>query len=55
MRLKCVCKCGQENYNLGDWVSHWKYGIARPEKFLGRHPRLRAIYLFLQTKIYITR
>lgn len=55
MRLKCVCKCGLENYNAGDWVSHWKYGIKRPHLFLGNWPKLRAVYLFLFTEISIVR
>lgn len=45
------CKCGLENYNKEDWLAHWKHGIKRPPVFLGNHPKLRAIYLFLTTKI----
>ena len=54
MRLKCVCKCGLENYTLEDWIAHWKYGEARPHlRPFGNYPKLRAIYLFLFTKLEI--
>ncbi len=54
MQVRYICKCGLENYNREDWLAHWKYGIKRPEKFLGKHPKLRAIWLFLTTEVRIT-
>ena len=51
MRLQCVCKCGLENYNFQDWIAHWKHGIPRPDLFLGKWPKLRALYLFAMTTI----
>ena len=53
MRLRYICGCGLENYSLEDWLSHWKHGIIRPHLFLGEHPKLRAIYLFLVTRISV--
>ena len=51
MRLRCKCPCGLENYNLEDWLSHWKYGVPRPHLFLGRWPKVRAIHNLLMTRI----
>jgi len=55
MRLKCTCKCGLENYTLGDWLAHWKYGEPRDVKPFGDKPKLRAIWLFLNTKLEIVK
>lgn len=43
------------NYRLDDWLAHWKYGVPRENIFLGKWPKIRAIYLFLFTKISIER
>ena len=54
MYVRYICGCGGENYCLYDWIAHWKYGQKRYDKgFLGRHPKLRAVWLFLQTRIEI--
>ena len=50
-----MCPCGLENYDLEDWLAHWKYGLvmrnSRFGPFLGKHPKLRAIWMFLNTRI----
>lgn len=54
-KIRCICKCGLENQGLQDWTAHWKYGIKRPQvKPFGNYPKLRAIYLFLFTRISIS-
>lgn len=52
-RLKPVfiCKCGLENMSFQDWIAHWKYGEKRPISPFGQYPKIRAIWLFLQTRI----
>ena len=60
MRVRFVCKCGLENYTKGDWLCHWKYGeeIENPShspKWLGRYPKLRAVYLFLNTSVKVSK
>lgn len=54
MRIRYICKCGLENYTMSDWTAHWKYGLPKPQ-FLGQYPKLRAVYLFLFTKLEIVR
>ena len=51
MRIRCICPCGLENQNMQDWLAHWKDGIKRKDKFLGNYPKLRAIWMFLNTDI----
>ena len=51
-KINFKCGCGSDNYNMEDWLSHWKYGTKRGEKFFDRHPKLRAIKHFLNTRIY---
>lgn len=52
MRVRFICKCGLENHNLNDWTAHWKYGIVRnDDNWYDKYPKIRAIYLFLFTKI----
>lgn len=51
MKMQCMCPCGLDNRTRADWVAHWKYGIPRPNLFLGRWPKVRAIWLFLNTRI----
>lgn len=53
IKYRCMCKCGLENYTVEDWLAHWKYGIPRPVTPFGKWPKIRAIYLFLTTRIYI--
>ena len=54
MNIKMTCGCGLVNYNLDDWTSHWKYGVVQNNgTFLGNHPKIRAIWYFLNTKIEI--
>lgn len=54
MRIRYICKCGLENYTFGDWTAHWKYGIVRSDdNWMFKYPKLRAIYLFLFTKIEV--
>lgn len=51
--FKFTCPCGLENYNREDWLSHYKHGIPRDVKPFGKYPKIRAIWLFLNTKITI--
>ena len=59
MKVRYVCKCGSYNFNLEDWLSHWRYDgilecdemIAKYGKFLCQHPKLRAVYMFLLTRV----
>lgn len=66
MKIEFYCKCGLQNYCLGDWTAHWKYGIVKGKYWFGRglskapdwlknYPKLRAIYFFLLTEIRFVR
>lgn len=54
MKLHFICGCKLENYDLEDWLAHWKHGEVREQSFLGKWPKLRAVWLFLNTKIQIS-
>lgn len=46
MKIQFRCACCQVNYNLEDWISHWKYGLKGKK---------HAVKLFLLTKIELVK
>jgi hypothetical protein len=44
IRIQVICGCGATNYELKDWIAHFKYNSF-----------WRAVYYLMLTKIIITR
>lgn len=54
MRVRYICGCGLQNHTKDDWTCHWEHGLPREDKFLGKWPKLRAVWLFLNTRVELT-